>query len=152
VPIRNCGRKLKLFSPATKIQTAFLRLKQFVRSRRRRKESGARLGVIVRPENSANPIAGKLPAKVRFDAIFNPTPAVTWKLVPAEGDQYLALTFDRRATGQGLRYILEGSFDLSNWNTISVTEPGLPASVTVRHAFAVGSKAAHFLRVRLQSQ
>lgn len=106
----------------------------------------------VTPENTSNPIAGELPAKVRFDAIFNASPAVTWQLTAAGGERYLALTFDRRAAGPGLSYIFESSSDLVSWSTISTTAPGTPATVTVQDTVAVNSNSHRFLRMRLQSQ
>lgn len=57
--------------------------------------------------------------------------------------------FTRKSHTPGLRYVVEGSPDLANWNTVSTVLPGLPEAVVVRDIQPLGA-TPRFLRIRVE--
>lgn len=75
--------------------------------------------------------------------------SVTTQVVSASGTNYLAITFPRKTYAVDLRYVVEASSDLENWETISTLTPDTPAMVTVRDTTPCNGTARRFLRVRV---
>ena len=75
---------------------------------------------------------------------------VTLVTVTDNGQQYLALQFNRRSYAPGLDYVVQASTDLMNWSeTVSTWYPGTSATVIARDAVALGSGPRRFLRLQV---
>lgn len=67
-----------------------------------------------------------------------------------DGERYLSLSFARKTHAPGLRYVVEASDDLVNWQPLATVLPGRPETVTVRDDQALSETRRRFMRVRVE--
>jgi hypothetical protein len=79
-----------------------------------------------------------------------PTP-VTHGTTSANGQTYLTLSFDRRASAPGLTYAVEASTDLRTWAAVAGLSytAGTPARITAQDTVPLGTTPRRFLRLRV---
>ncbi len=104
------------------------------------------------PEGSAN--GGGTPALFRYafkqaarGALGSPSIA---EAEAVDGERYLSLRFPRKTHAPGLRYVVEASDDLVNWQSLATVLPGRPETVTVRDDQALSETRRRFMRVRVE--
>ena len=76
-------------------------------------------------------------------------PIAPVSLEAGENDSTLTVMLHRKSYAPDIRYIVEGSFDLRNWATVSTFTAGYPRDILVRDYVGTSNMARRFLRVRI---
>jgi hypothetical protein len=76
-------------------------------------------------------------------------PTTVRQVSDADGD-FLAIQFSRKTYATDIRYVIDGSSDLQNWQVIASIVPADPAQVTVKDTIPISSTSRRFLRVRIE--
>ena len=75
--------------------------------------------------------------------------ATTVSLVADAGQNYLAVSFNRKGYAPGLSYVVQSSTDLVTWTDLQPVAPGYPKAQQIRDLAATSTVTRRFLRVQI---